>query len=58
MNAPSPARHLRLLGASLCIALAGFGANAEAKRIYSYRDDSGVVHFSDRPPSDARAEVT
>jgi murein DD-endopeptidase MepM/ murein hydrolase activator NlpD len=42
----------------VCVALAGIGANADAKRIYSYRDDSGVVHFSDRAPNDARTEVS
>lgn len=30
---------------------------ADAKRIYSYRDANGVVHFSDRPPQDAAGEV-
>lgn len=31
---------------------------ADAKRIYSYKDANGVVHFSDRPPADATGEVT
>lgn len=34
------------------------GATVDAKRIYSYRDDAGVMHFSDRPPAEPAAEVT
>ncbi|MCC6592685.1 MAG: M23 family metallopeptidase [Xanthomonadales bacterium] len=41
----------------LSLAMSAFSA-AEAKRIYSYRDEQGVVHFSDRPPTDARGEVS
>lgn len=32
--------------------------SAWAKRIYSYKDEQGVAHFSDRPPVDAKAEVS
>lgn len=32
--------------------------HAWAKRIYSYKDEQGVAHFSDRPPADATAEVS
>ena len=58
MTAPPCIRRPRLPVALVCVALAGIGANADAKRIYSYRDDSGVVHFSDRAPNDARTEVS
>lgn len=59
MNPRPCNRHPQLLGTSLCIALlAGLVSTADAKRIYSYRDDSGVVHFSDRAPNDARTEVS
>lgn len=39
-------------------ALLAAGGIAEAKRIYSYTDEQGVVHFSDRPPTDAKAPVS
>jgi murein DD-endopeptidase MepM/ murein hydrolase activator NlpD len=59
MNPRPCNRHPQLVGTSLCIALlAGLVSTADAKRIYSYRDDSGVVHFSDRAPNDARTEVS
>lgn len=50
LRAPGPciALLLTLLPASV----------ADAKRIYSYRDEHGVVHFSDRPPTDAKGEVS
>lgn len=41
--------------AAALLAIAGI---AEAKRIYSYTDEQGVVHFSDRPPTDAKAPVS
>lgn len=59
MSTHPPSRHLGLHAASLCCALLGcLGTPADAKRIYSYRDDNGVMHFSDRPPTDAKAEVS
>jgi murein DD-endopeptidase MepM/ murein hydrolase activator NlpD len=32
--------------------------SAWSKRIYSYTDEQGVAHFSDRPPNDATGEVS
>jgi murein DD-endopeptidase MepM/ murein hydrolase activator NlpD len=40
------------------ILLLAAGTSADAKRIYSFRDDSGVMHFSDRPPSKPATEVS
>ncbi|HVF35096.1 MAG TPA: peptidoglycan DD-metalloendopeptidase family protein [Candidatus Saccharimonadia bacterium] len=45
---------------SICIVVTLFLAaspGADAKRIYQYRDDKGVLHFTDRKPADAIAEV-
>lgn len=59
LHAPNQRRRSTLLAAALCLPLlAGLAPPAGAKRIYSYRDDSGVMHFSDRPPETASAEVT
>jgi murein DD-endopeptidase MepM/ murein hydrolase activator NlpD len=41
-----------LVAGLLCAA-----APLDAKRIYSYRDANGVMHFSDRPPQEAASEV-
>ena len=46
---------LRLMAALSLLLVTGA---VDAKRIYSFRDDSGVMHFSDRPPSDVKAEVS
>ncbi len=43
---------------AVAAALLAAGGSAEAKRIYSYTDEQGVVHFSDRPPTDAKAPVS
>jgi len=53
----APAGRLAL---HLCLlsALALTASGIDAKRIYSYKDTAGVVHFSDRPPIDASGEVT
>lgn len=62
MTSPRPTRAQRhrltrgllpVLAAALVLSSA-----VDAKRIYSYRDDSGVMHFSDSPPADAAAEVS
>ena len=44
----------------LCLLLALIvpGGAVDAKRVYSYRDESGVMHFSDRPPADTTAQVS
>lgn len=44
---------------SLALALFVLDAGiADAKRIYQYRDEAGVLHFTDRKPADAVADVT
>lgn len=45
----------RLVVAAALVAACGA---ADAKRIYSYTDEQGVVHFSDRPPTEAKVPVT
>lgn len=40
------------------LALLAVTGAVDAKRIYSYRDDAGVMHFSDRPPGDVAAKVS
>lgn len=43
---------------ALFVAFALIGtADAEAKRIYQYRDANGILHFTDRKPQDATAEI-
>ena len=51
----SPAFGLTLL---LALALLLTAGSAWSKRIYSYKDEQGVSHFSDRPPTDATGEVS
>lgn len=61
MHARQPCHHARnptLPWLWLAAALLGAVGPVQAKRIYSYRDDQGVVHFSDRPPAEPTAEVT
>ncbi len=41
---------------SLCIALAGNTA-AQGKKMYSWTDENGVVHFSDTEPQGQEAQV-
>lgn len=49
---------LRLRPSLLFAALIAFCASdADAKRIYSYRDANGVEHYTDRPPQDAATPV-
>ena len=49
---------LRLRPSLLFAALIAFCASdADAKRIYSYRDANGVEHYTDRPPQDAADHV-
>ena len=48
---------LRRLALVLVPVLALHAAAADAKRIYQYRDDAGVLHFTDRKPPDAVPEV-
>jgi len=50
MNLKSVACLILLLGVALASAL-------DAKRIYSFRDDKGVMHFSDSPPAGTTAPV-
>jgi len=49
---------IRATACILCLLLCLCAAGVEAKRIYSYKDANGVVHFSDRPPTDAKGEVS
>ena len=52
-------RGIPILGyLSLTLAMILPGSAVDAKRIYSYRDEAGVAHFSDRPPAEANVEVT
>ena len=55
-NANGMPRRTARLFVLLALALAANGL--EAKRIYSYKDAAGIVHFSDRPPVDAEGAVT
>src|SRR5687767_6271888 len=48
---PRAASILLLLAASLT------ALPAVAKRIYQYRDEAGVLHFTDRKPGESIAEV-
>lgn len=41
----------------LALVLVLLASILEAKRLYSYRDADGVMHFSDRPPMAAEGEV-
>ncbi len=47
-------RTITLAAATLMLAA---GGAADAKRIYQYRDASGVLHFTDRKPPDATRDV-
>lgn len=51
---PSLDLHL-LVWLLLCLLVV---TGADAKRVYSFRDPNGVVHFSDSPPKDATGEVS
>lgn len=60
MTSLNPTRTNRRCSAVSCLLLAliAYGSALDAKRIYSYRDDAGVMHFSDRPPVDVAAKVS
>ncbi len=45
------------LASLLCLTTSVLSDTAEAKRIYSFKDDKGVMHFSDRPPPGEAVEV-
>ncbi|MGE4071643.1 MAG: peptidoglycan DD-metalloendopeptidase family protein [Lysobacterales bacterium] len=51
----SPAPGLTLL---LALALLLTAGSAWSKRIYSYKDEQGVLHYSDRPPTNATGDVS
>jgi murein DD-endopeptidase MepM/ murein hydrolase activator NlpD len=44
--------------AGLLLVLLFAASSIDAKRIYSYRDDQGVMHYSDSAPVDATGEVS
>ena len=58
LNLTRSNRRRRALNGLLALLLLLPGGAIEAKHIYSYRDESGVMHFSDSPPTDTTAEVS
>ncbi len=47
----------RKVAAVLLIAGMLFAATASAQQVYRWVDENGRVHFSDKPPTDAKAET-
>lgn len=48
-------KYLRLIGC--CVAALAISQGAMAAKVYTWKDQNGVVHYGERPPKDVQAKL-